>query len=65
MTIQISGATEIDAGYFEVRVNWNGRDLMDMTGAELDRFKAALMVLEELANPAESAGRTRDKGPVA
>ena len=44
----IFGITEVEPGYFEFRMTWNGHDLLAMDGATLDKFKACMAGLESL-----------------
>lgn len=48
-TISVDGPTEIDRGYYELRVNWKADALLAMSVEELERFKAAMATLRELA----------------
>lgn len=49
--IEISGPTEIDRGYYEVRINWTGNALLAMTGKEQEHFKYLLRELDQLSKP--------------
>lgn len=54
--IVTSGPIEIDAGYFEFRVNWGGEALLAMSAEEMARFKGAMATLDALATGCEAPG---------
>lgn len=40
--MMVNPPIQVEPGYFEFRVNWDAADLMQMTGAQLDRLHAAV-----------------------
>jgi len=40
--MMVNPPIQLEPGYYEFRVNWDAADLMEMTGAQLDRLKAAV-----------------------
>lgn len=48
-----SGPDEIDTGYFELRVNWTAKELMEMTPAQFARLKELEQGFRELAREVE------------
>ncbi len=51
----VSPPIELEPGYFEFRVNWSGTDLMEMTGAQLDKLKAAIAAFAALDTEIQDA----------
>jgi hypothetical protein len=49
--LTVEGPTELDHGYFELRVNWGGQALLDMTGEQLDTLQQAIATLRSLECP--------------
>jgi hypothetical protein len=40
--MMVNPPIQLEPGYFEFRVNWDAADLMQMTGAQLDRLHEAV-----------------------
>lgn len=47
--MMVNAPIQLEPGYYEFRVSWDAADLMEMTGAQVDRLKAAVEAFSVLA----------------
>ena len=53
MSLDVSGPSQVDHGYFEFRASWDAVDLLAMQGSQLDRLKALVASFKDLADELE------------